>query len=125
LIVAAFTVAPLFWMRVTGTWGLVGRPVELVVDAFGVEGWPVPIRGGRPWTRLHRPRIEALVVILPFRLATSSLGWVVIPRRAIDDEQLAQLVALLRAHGFLRRGDGRSLIGRLLGPFLASRRPRA
>lgn len=124
LIVAAFTVAPLFWIRVTGTWRLVGRPIELVVDAGGVEGWPVPIRGGRPWSRLHRPRIEALVVVLPFRLATSSLGWVVIPRRAITDEQLAQLIDLLRARGFLRRGDGRSVIGRLLAPFLGPERPR-
>jgi len=118
LIVAAFSVAPFFWILVTGTAALVGRTVELTVDAIGVEGWPVPIRGGRPWSRLHGPRIEALVVVLPFRRSTSSLGWVVIPRRDLADDELAQLVDLLRSRGFLRRGDGRSITGRLLSPLL-------
>src|SRR6478735_1705054 len=99
LIVAAFTVAPFFWILVTGGSSLVRRHVELVVDANGVDGWPVPIRGGRPWSVLHRPRIEALVVVLPFRRGTSSLGWVVIPRREVTDEQLARLVDQLRALG--------------------------
>jgi hypothetical protein len=57
-------------------------------------------------------------VVLPFRLATSALGWVVIPRDALTDEQFEGLVEFLRAQGFLARGDGRSLIGRLLAPFL-------
>jgi hypothetical protein len=118
LIVAAFTVAPLFWIRVTGGGGLVGLTVVLMLDEAGVEGWPVVIAGGRPWDRLHRPRIESRVVVLPFRHGTSALGWVVIPRSALTDRQLATLVELLRAGGALRRGDGRSLVGRLLSPFL-------
>jgi hypothetical protein len=118
LIVSAFTVAPLFWIRVTGMSALVDQEIVLVLDETGVGGWPIAIRGGRPWTRLHRPRIESRVVVLPFRLATSALGWVVIPRSALTDEQLEGLVELLRSHGFLARGDGRSLLGRLLAPFL-------
>jgi hypothetical protein len=114
LIVAAFTVAPLFWIRVTGMSGLVGQSIDLRIDSGGIEGWPIVIRGGRPWGRLHRPRIEDRVVVLPFRLATSALGWVVIPRRALTDAQLAELTELLRARGFLAHGDGRSLTGRLL-----------
>jgi hypothetical protein len=54
-------------------------------------------------------------------VSTSSLGWVVIPRRALSENQLEELVDLLRAHGYLRRSDGRSVTGRLLAPFL--RRP--
>lgn len=114
LIVAAFTVAPLFWIRVTGMSALVGQTIDLRIDSNGVAGWPIVIRGGRPWSRLHGPRIEDRVVVLPFRLATSALGWVVIPRRALSDAQLAELTELLRARGFLARGDGRSLTGRLL-----------
>jgi hypothetical protein len=114
LIVAAFTVAPIFWIRITGMSGLVGTSVDLAVDSNGVAGWPIPIRGGRPWTRLHRPRIEDRVIVLPFRMSTSPLGWVVIPRRALTDAQLADLITLLRARGFLARGRGQSLTGRLL-----------
>ena len=117
LIVAAFTVAPFLWILVTGTSSLVGRPIELVIGPNGVDGWPAPIPGGRRWTRLHRPRIEGLVVVLPFRQGTTSRGWVVIPRRAVTDEQLVQLEELLRDQGFLRGGDGRSITGRLLAPF--------
>jgi hypothetical protein len=119
LIVAAFTIAPLFWIRVTGMSSLVGQSVDLRIDSSGVDGWPIGIRGGRPWSRLHRPRIEDRVVVLPFRNSTSPLGWVVIPRRAITDAQLADLVELLRSRGFLARGDGRSLTGRLVSPFLS------
>ena len=118
LIVSAFTVAPLFWIRITGMSALIGQEIVLVLDATGVGGWPITIRGGRPWTRLHRPRIESRVVVLPFRWATSALGWVVIPRAALTDEQFEGLVEFLRAHDFLTRGDGRSLLGRLLAPFL-------
>jgi hypothetical protein len=118
LIVAAFTVAPLFWIRVTRTGALVGLPVVLLLDSTGVDGWPIVIAGGRPWDRLHRPRIESRVVVLPFRYLTSALGWVVIPRSALTDGQLESLVEILRARGDLTRGDGRSLLGRLLAPFL-------
>ena len=118
LIVAAFTVAPYFWIRITGMTGLVGVSIDLEVDPDGVGGWPIPIRGGRPWSRLHRPRIEDRVVVLPFRKSTSPLGWVVIPRRALTDAQLADLVALLRARGFLARGRGQSVTGRLLSPLV-------
>ena len=118
LIVSAFTVAPLFWIRITGMSALVGTEIVLVLDATGVGGWPIGIRGGRPWTRLHRPRIESRVIVLPFRWATSALGWVVIPRAALTDEQFEGLVEILRSHGHLTRGDGRSLLGRLLAPFL-------
>ena len=38
LIVAAFTVAPLFWIRVTRMSALIGLPIVLVVDANGVGG---------------------------------------------------------------------------------------
>ena len=78
--------------------------------------------GGRPWSRLHRPRIEARVVVLPFRVSTSPLGWVVIPRRALTDAQLIDLTDLLRAQGFLTRGDGQSVTGRLLALFFDGRR---
>ena len=118
LIVAAFTVAPFFWIRITGMTGLVGMSIDLAVDPDGVGGWPIPIRGGRPWTRLHRPRIEDRVIVLPFRMSTSPLGWVVIPRRALTDAQLADLIALLRARGFLARGRGQSVTGRLLSPLV-------
>ena len=118
LIVAAFTVAPLFWIRITGMAGLVGMSIDLGVHSDGVGGRPIPIRGGRPWTRLHGPRIEDRVIVLPFRMSTSPLGWVVIPRRALTDAQLADLMALLRARGFLARGRGQSVTGRLLSPFL-------
>ena len=118
LFAAAFTVAPFFWIRITGMTGLVGMSIDLAVDPDGVEGWPIPIRGGRPWTRLHRPRIEDCVVVLPFRMSTSPLGWVVIPRRALTDDQLADLIALLRARGCLARGRGQSVTGRLLSPLV-------
>jgi len=118
LIVSAFTVAPLFWIRITGMSALIGQEIAIILDSTGVGGWPIAIPGGRPWTRLHRPRIESRVVVLPFRFATSALGWVVVPRGALTDEQFEGLVELLRAHGFLARGDGRSLLGRLLAPFL-------
>jgi hypothetical protein len=120
LIVAAFTVGPFWWIRVTGMSSLVGQTVDLRIDSTGVEGWPIAIRGGRPWGRLHRPRIEDRVVVLPFRMATSPLGWIVIPRRAMTDAQLADLVEFLRARGYLSRGDGRSLTGRILSPFTSS-----
>ena len=118
LIVAAFTVAPVYWMSITGMRRLIGQSVELQVDEDGVSGWPIAIAGGRAWGRLRKPRIEALVVVLPFRNATSPRGWVVIPRRAVTDAQLGELVALMRAHGFLARGDGRSVTGQLLAPFV-------
>jgi hypothetical protein len=118
LIIAAFTVAPLFWIRITGMAGLVGVSIDLALDPDGVAGWPIPIRGGRPWTRLRRPRVEDRVVVLPFRMSTSPLGWVVIPRRALTDAQLADLIALLRARGFLEHGRGQSVTGRFLSPFL-------
>jgi hypothetical protein len=118
LIVAAFTVAPLFWMRITGMSRLAGMSVDLEVGSDGVVGWPIPITGGRPWTRLHRPRVEDRVIVLPFRMSTSPLGWVVIPRRALTDAQLADLIALLRGRGFLPRGRGQSLTGRLLSPLV-------
>ena len=102
--------------------GLVGMSVDLALDPNGVTGWPIPIRGGRPWTRLHRPRIEDRVIVLPFRMSTSPLGWVVIPRRALTDAQLADLIALLRARGFLARGHGQSVIGRLLSPLVSRSR---
>jgi hypothetical protein len=123
LIVAAFTVAPFFWIRITGMTGLVGMSIDLGVDPDGVGGWPIPMRGGRPWTRLGRPRIEDRVIVLPFRMSTSPLGWVVIPRRALTDAQLADLIDLLRARGFLARGRGQSVTGRLLSP-LVNRSPR-
>jgi hypothetical protein len=105
----------LFWMWLTSWF----TPATVVFGLFfGVEGWPIVISGGRPWDRLHRPRIESRVVVLPFRHGTSALGWVVIPRSALTDGQLATLVELLRARGALRRGHGRSLVGRLLSPFL-------
>jgi hypothetical protein len=122
LIGAAFTVAPIFWMRITGMTGLIGMSIDLLVDPNGVAGWPIPITGGRPWTRLHRPRIEDRVIVLPFRMSTSPLGWVVIPRRALTDAQLADLIALLRARGFLTRGRGQSVTGRLLSPLVSRSR---
>jgi hypothetical protein len=118
VIIAAFTVAPLYWSRITGMTRLVGMSIDLTVDPDGVGGWPIPIRGGRPWTRLRLPRIEDQVIVLPFRMSTSPLGWVVIPRRALTDDQLADLIALLRARGFLARGRGQSVTGRLLSPLL-------
>jgi hypothetical protein len=118
LIVAAFTVGPFFWIRITGMTGLVGVSIDLAVDSNGIGGWPIAIRGGRPWTRLHRPRIEDQVIVLPFRMSTSPLGWVVIPRRALTDAQLADLIDLLRARGFLARGRGQSVTGRLLSPLV-------
>jgi hypothetical protein len=72
---------------------------------------------------VSRPRIEARVVVLPFRASTSALGWVVIPRRALTDAQLIELADLLRARGFLTRGNGQSVTGRLLSPFLDGRQP--
>ena len=118
LIVAAFTVAPFWWITVTGMSRLVGQSMDLAIDPDGVGGWPIAIAGGRPWGRLHRPRIEARVVVLPFRVSTSALGWVVIPRRALTDAQLIELTDLLRARGFLTRGNGQSVTGRLLSRFL-------
>ena len=118
LIVAAFTVGPVYWLSITGMRRLVGRSVDLRIDDDGVSGWPVAIAGGRPWSRLRRPRIESRVVVLPFRKASSSLGWVVIPRRALTDAQLDDLVDLLRARGFLRHGNGQSVTGQLLAPFV-------
>ncbi len=107
---------PIALMFATGASAYVGTTISLRIDDTGVEGWGPGSRYDIVWAALKRPRFESRVVVLPFNPRFSARRcWVTIPRRALTPEQSAALLALLRAHGFLRTRSGRSVTGRILG----------
>jgi hypothetical protein len=82
---------------------LVGTTVHLLLDDRGVEGWPIGAGINRTWPRIRRARKLRGVTTLPFREFGTRAGWVPIPDRAMNPEQLSAFECLLHSKGVMKR----------------------
>ena len=89
----------LLLMAQYGTARLVGKEVHLSIDGSGVHGWPLAPYQDRSWPRIRKVRRLRGVITLPFRQFGTRAGWVPVPERALEPEQLAALWDLLVRKG--------------------------
>jgi hypothetical protein len=94
-----------------------GFHVDLVFTSEGVDGWALPLFRDTTWPKLRHPRMESRVLVLPFSWPSAD-SWVIVPARAFTPDQLDEVLAILRAHGYFVDGDHRSLMGRLMSLLL-------
>jgi hypothetical protein len=107
-------VAPVTLMFATGKIGSCGHRIKLDIDENGLLGWAVPYFRETTWKHLRGARIESRVIALPFSWPFGD-AWVVIPARAFNAGEFGAFVSILGDHGFLRDGDHRNVIGKVLG----------
>ncbi|MHB8460909.1 MAG: hypothetical protein ACYDAK_06045 [Candidatus Limnocylindrales bacterium] len=102
IVAFAFLALPAYISFVTGSLGLIGRTIRIVVTQTGVQGWPKSTEIDRSWGSLRSARVIGTVLLLPFHSPFGArTGWVGIPLRAMTSNQRAMLWDLLEAKRLL------------------------
>lgn len=90
-------------MTPVGLGRLLDLPINIHIDGTGIEGWPFWPDQDRTWESIKAARRLRGVITLPFPDPLGlRRGWVVIPERALSQQQRVEFNELLESRGLLK-----------------------
>lgn len=90
-------------MTSVGLGRLLDLPINIHIDGTGIEGWPFWPDLDHTWESIKAARRLRGVITLPFPDPLGlRRGWVVIPERALSQQQRVEFNELLESRGLLK-----------------------